>query len=285
MSSIECYRFVEDDLTSATGGLSWRVGEWNGVSGPVACCVSGLHASLTPRDSVRNVYGRRWFRAEARGEFSRQDTKFAASEMRLVEEIPPLVLRRFAVRCARRGLEQRHGMDARILRCIEATEGFLDGALGEDDLLEARRAAGALVTDPSIGPDGGRALAAALSASRAADGDAASWTAAAAGAAHAAHLAADAIAAAMALTSSYAEVHNVAKGFAAAKTADHAAAAAHSAAASGAVAHAAAVAAARGSYAPDTASDAYFAAWSAAAAQQADSHYLAQNADLIELIA
>jgi hypothetical protein len=55
--------------------------------------------------------------------------------------------------------------------------------------------------------------------------------------------------------------------------------------ASGAVAHAATVAAAGGTYAPDTASEAYFAAWSAATAHPADRHYLAQNAHLLELIA
>lgn len=288
MSSIECYRFVRDDLTSAYGSMVWRVGEWNEVSGPVACCARGLHASRTPRDSVRNVYGQRWFRAEARGEIAPRDDKFAASEMRLVEEIPAAVLRRFAVNCARRCfgyLEERHPMDARIRQCLQATDGFLDGALKEDDLLAARQAAGAVVAAGSVvGPDTGRAVAAAIAASRAADGDPASWTAAAAGAAYAATVAADAIDAAAALTGAYAEVHNVARGFAAANTADRAAVAAHTAAAAGAVAHAAAVAAASGTYAPDTASDAYFAAFSAAAAHPADGHYLTQNADLVELI-
>ena len=88
-----------------------------------------------------------------------------------------------------------------------------------------------------------------------------------------------------ALTAAYASVHNVAAGFAAANVADEAAAAARRAAASGTVAHAAAVAAARGVYAADTAADAYFAAFSAATSQSADSHYLAQNADLLGLIA
>lgn len=289
VSVIECYRFVRDDLTSANGSMSWRIGEWNEVSGTVACCSHGLHASPTPRDSVRNVYGQRWFIAEAGGEISHQGTKFAASELRLVEEIPPAVLRRFAAGCAKQSfgyLEKRHPVDARILQCIQATEGFLDGVLGEGDLLEGRRAAGAVVASgAAVGPDTGRATAAAIAASRAADGDAASWTAAAAGAAYAATIAADAIDAAATLTAAYTEVHNVAKGFAAAAVAERAAAAARTAAAAGAVAHAAAVAAASGTYAPDTASDAYFAAWSASTAHPADGHYQAQNAYLIELIA
>jgi len=80
----------------------------------------------------------------------------------------------------------------------------------------------------------------------------------------------------------YAGVHNVAKGFAAASIADQAATTARTAAASGAVAHA--VAAASGAYAPDTASDANFAAWSASTSHPADIH-LAQNAHLLKLIA
>ena len=288
-SSIECYRFVRDDLTSAHADLPWRIGEWNKVGGAIVCCSNGLHASASPRDSVRNVYGQRWFRAEARGEISHQGYKFAASEMRLVEEIPLAVLRRFAVGCARRSLsylERRHSADPRILHCIQATEDFLNGAVGEADLLKGREAATAVIdSGAAIGPDGGRAIAAAIAASRAAEGNAASWTAAAVGAAHAAQVAADAVDAAAALTAAYASVHNVAAGFAASDVADHAAAAARRAAASGAVAHAAAVAAARGFYAPDTAADAYFAAFSAAASQPADRHYLAQNAYLLELIA
>jgi hypothetical protein len=276
-------------LTSANGDMSWRVGEWNEVNGTIICCSNGLQASLTPRDSVRNVYGQRWFISEARGEIFHQGNKLAASEMRLVEEIPPAVLRRFAVGCAKRSfgyLEKRHPMDARILQCIQAAEDFLDGARGEDYLLEGRQAASAVVASGAVsGPDTGRAAAAAIAASRAANGDSASWTAAAAGAAYAANVAADAIDAAAALAAAYTGVHNVARGFAAANAADHAATAAHTAAASHAVAHAAAVAAASGAYAPDTASDAYFAAFSASAAHPADGHYLAQNADLLELIA
>ncbi|MEV6634893.1 hypothetical protein AB0M54_29505 [Actinoplanes sp. NPDC051470] len=286
---IECYRFVEDNLTSANGTMSWRVGEWNAVRGAIACCSLGLHASARPRDSVRNVYGRRWFLAEARGDIDHQENKFAASEMRLVEEIPAVVLRRFAVGCARSSLAyigKRRPLDPRVLQCVEATEEFLDGSLKTDDLLEARHAAGAVIaSEAALGPDGGRAVAAAMAASCAADGDAASWASAAAGAAHAAAVAADAIDAAAALTSAYAEVHNVARGFATAMVAERAAAAARVAAASGAVAHAAAVAAASGVYAPDTASDAYYAAFSAAATYPVDRHYLAQDAALAELIA
>ncbi|MEV0471387.1 DUF7666 domain-containing protein [Streptomyces prunicolor] len=289
-TTIECYRFVEPDLTSVNGDVTWRIGEWNRTTGPVRCCANGLHVSPTPRDSLRDVYGRRWFLAEARGEISRQTHKFAASEMRLVEEIPAAALRRFAVRCAQDALdhlERRHPVDARARQCLRAAEGFLDGTLHEADLLEARRAAGGLAASGApIGADTGRAVAATIAASRAADGDAASWASAAAAAAYAAHAAADAIEAAEAHVAVYAPVHNVAAGIAASHTADRAATAAHTAAAAGAGAHAAAaaVAAARGTYAADTAADPYFAAFSEFSAHPADTHYLAQNAVLLALI-
>jgi len=271
---------------TVNGDVTWRIGEWNRTTGPVRCCANGLHVSPTPRDSLRDVYGRRWFLAEARGEISRQTHKFAASEMRLVEEIPAGVLRRFAVRCAQDALdhlERRHPVDARARQCLRAAEGFLDGTLHEADLLEARRAAGGLAASGApIGADTGRAVAATIAASRAADGDAASWASAAA--AYAAHAAADAIEAAEAHVAVYAPVHNVAAGIAASHTADRAATAAHTAAAAGAGAHAAAVAAARGTYAADTAADPYFAAFSEFSAHLAGTHYLAENAVLLALI-
>ncbi|MER5520656.1 putative immunity protein [Streptomyces sp. NPDC002763] len=289
METLLCYRFVEDDLTSANGDVSWQVGQWNEVNGPVVCCSTGLHASLTPRDSVRNVFGKRWFIAEARGEISRRGNKFAASEMRLVEETPLIVLRRFAIECAKGSLdyiEQRQPVDIRIRRCIEAVQGYLDGETREEEMLDGREAVGdALASGAVAGADTGRAVAAAIAASRAANGNAADWAAAAAGAAYAAQAAADAIKAAGDLSASYAAVHDVAAGIAATRAADHAAAAAHTAAAAGAVAHAAAVAAARGVYGADTVSDAYFVAFSAFAEHPADQHYAAQNEGLLKLIA
>ncbi len=54
---------------------------------------------------IRNVYGQRWFISEARGEIDKQDNKFAASEMRIVDEIPKIVLQRFAIWCAKDSLK------------------------------------------------------------------------------------------------------------------------------------------------------------------------------------
>jgi len=125
-------RFVKDDLTSENGEMSWKIGEWNKVSGKIVCCTNGLHAALTPRDSIRNVYGQRWFISEARGKIVKQDSKFAASEMRIVKEIPNIVLQRFAIWCAKDCLkyyEKKYPKDKRVSDCIQTTEDYLDGKL------------------------------------------------------------------------------------------------------------------------------------------------------------
>ena len=148
MEIIKCYRFVEDDLTSKNGEMSWIIGEWKKVSGKIVCCSNGLHAALTPRDSLRNVYGQRWFISEARGEIVNQDNKFAASEMRIVKEIPKIILQRFSIWCATDCLkyyEKKYPNDMRVSDCIQTARDYLDGKIKVDELIKKREAAYASV--------------------------------------------------------------------------------------------------------------------------------------------
>jgi hypothetical protein len=282
----DCFRFVKDDLTSENGQLSWRVGEWNTVSGALVCCSNGLHAAWTPRDSLRNVCGRRWFVSEARGEIVEQGDKFAASEMRLVKEIPVAVLQRFALWCAEdcvQYYEDRFPEDEMVAECIQAAGDYLDGRIDAGELAKKRDAAGAGVAS---GGAPGRAAATAIAATMAAAApDAAAWASAAAASAHAAHAVADAHAALIASADAQAAAGNVASVAAAATAADTAAAKAHVAAAAGAAAHAAAVAAARDVALADTAADAYYAAYAAYPARAVDSCWAAQDKRLSEMIA
>jgi hypothetical protein len=280
----DCFRFVKDDLTSENGQLSWRVGEWNTVSGALVCCSNGLHAAWTPRDSLRNVCGRRWFVSEARGEIVEQGDKFAASEMRLVKEIPVAVLQRFALWCAEdcvQYYEDRFPEDEMVAECIQAAGDYLDGRIDAGELAKKRDAAGV-----ASGGAPGRAAATAIAATMAAAApDAAAWASAAAASAHAAHAVADAHAALIASADAQAAAGNVASVAAAATAADTAAAKAHAAAAAGAAAHAAAVAAARDVTLADTAADAYYAAYAAYSARAVDSCWAAQDKRLSEMIA
>jgi hypothetical protein len=285
-NTIKCYRFVRDDLSSENGELSWKIGEWNRVSGKIVCCSNGLHAALTPRDSLRNVYGQRWFISEARGEIVKQDNKFAASEMRIVEEIPKTVLQRFAIWCAYGSLkyyEKKYPKDTRAINCIQAAKDYLDGKIKVNELIKKQKTAyGA--TGVASGA-AGRAVAAVISASMSITAvNTASWANAAAAAAYATHTAADAIDASMASVDAHDAARNVASVAAAALTADTAATFAHIAAGAGAAAHAAAVTAAHNITPVDTAADAYYSAYAAYSAHSADVHSAAQDKKLLEMI-
>jgi hypothetical protein len=132
-------------LTSHRDQVSWAIGELIRVDGNIECGSNGLHASTSPRDSLGNVYGQRWFISEARGEISHGGNKFATAEMRLITEISPIVLRRFAVWCAADCLasfEGKHPEHNLLADCIEAAGAYLDGAMrGEESLSRAREAA------------------------------------------------------------------------------------------------------------------------------------------------
>ena len=284
--TIKCYRFVRDDLTSENGELSWKVGEWNKISGKIVPCSNGLHAALTPRDSLRNVYGQRWFISEARGEIVKQDNKFAVSEMRIVEEIPKIVLQRFAIWCADSSLEyyeKKYAKDTRAIDCIQAAKDYLDVKIKVDELIKMQKAAyGA--TGVASGA-AGRAIAAVISASMSITAvNTASWANAAATAAYAAHTAAAAIDASMASVDAHDAARNVASVASAALTADNAATLAHTAAGAGAAAHAAAVSAAHNIAPVDTAADAYYSAYAAYSTQSSDDYYDAQDKKLLKII-
>jgi hypothetical protein len=289
-NTIKCYRFVRDDLSSENGELSWKIGEWNRVSGKIVCCSNGLHAALTPRDSLRNVYGQRWFISEARGETDKQDNKFAASEMRIVEEIPKTVLQRFAIWCAKNSLkyyEKKYPKDTRAINCIQAAKDYLDGKIKVNELIKKQKTAyGATgVASGAAGRAAGRAVAAVIAASMSITAvNTASWANAAAAAAYATHTAADAIDASMASVDAHDAARNVASVAAAALTADTAATFAHIAAGAGAAAHAAAVTAANNITPVDTAADAYYSAYAAYSAHSADVHSAAQDKKLLEMI-
>lgn len=281
---IKCYRFVKDDLTSENGELSWKIGEWNQVSGEIICCSNGLHAALTPRDSLRNVYGQRWFTAEAKGEIINKGNKIVASEMRIIQEIPKTVVQKFAVWCAKDCLkyyENNYPEDKNVSECIQAAGNFLDGKIKLEEVDRIRKLMPAITARGAAGRAAASTSAAMFSMLAP---NSASWANAAAAAAYAAHLIAVATNEAIALVEAQTNVHNVESNANAAIIADHAAHAAHRAASAGATAHAAAVTAARNTVPADTASDAYYSSFAAFSALNNDTYYDNQNEILTELI-
>lgn len=51
------YKFLLAGGRSANGNISWKVGEWREVKGPLALCRNGFHASRAPLDALRYVAG------------------------------------------------------------------------------------------------------------------------------------------------------------------------------------------------------------------------------------
>ncbi|MBU0791854.1 MAG: hypothetical protein KKC55_15505, partial [Gammaproteobacteria bacterium] len=142
----KCYRFVNKNLTSYQDkSTKWEIKKWNKVKEKLVPCKNGLHASLTPLQSLNNIYGDRWFVAESRGKkIKKKDDKFCASEMRLIKEIPLIVIKRFALFCAKDCLKyykKRYPDDKRISNCIRDTELYLDDKISLKKLTSAWSAA------------------------------------------------------------------------------------------------------------------------------------------------
>ena len=173
--------------------------------GPVVCCESGLHASISLRDELSHRCGTALCRVECWGDVDdTKSDKIAVRHRRCLAmaDITPQ-LRLFAVLCAESVLpifEKRHPKDKRPRECIETTKRYLDGKATLDELRRARAdAAYAYAAD---------AAAAAAAAYAAADAAAAAAAAAAGAAAGAAAAAADAYAAADAAAAAAAQKAN-----------------------------------------------------------------------------
>jgi len=124
------YRWVTSDLKSQQGQVQWRIGEWYTQKGELKLCENGLHASKEPLDSLKYIFGERWFICEVKGKILHDSDKFAAEKMRLIQEIPnaKMLIVRFAVDCAKRCLpnfKKQFPEDKRPRQAIEAVEAWL----------------------------------------------------------------------------------------------------------------------------------------------------------------
>ena len=137
--------------------------------GPVACCESGLHASISLIDALSHRCGSVLCRVECWGKMSTQSDKLAAQHRKCLAmaDITPQ-LRPFAVLCAESALpifETRYPKDKRPRECIEVTRRYLDGKANIDELRSACAAADA----GGVGGAGGVGAYAACAAANAAD--------------------------------------------------------------------------------------------------------------------
>lgn len=141
---ITSYRWLKDNMTSENGVMSWELGKWNKVDGKLEICSNGLHAYTCPLESINNIFGNRWFIAEAKGEIIKEENKICCSEMRVIKEIPDIVFKKFALFCAKDALKyykKEYPNDKRVSDCIKAVEDYLDGKISLAELNAAWSAA------------------------------------------------------------------------------------------------------------------------------------------------
>ena len=168
---IPCYRFVTEDLRSENGVMQWSIGEWRRVEGELSLCNNGLHACREPTQSLSYVFGERWFSAEARGEILEEGDKFCAREMRLVKEIPIMVIHQWAVDCAYRVLsvyEEKYPGEMSPRLALEAKQAWIDNPCPETDAASAAWAAARAAARGAAGAAASAAWAAARGAASAA---------------------------------------------------------------------------------------------------------------------
>lgn len=146
---IKGFKFIGSDMKSQNGNHKWEVGKWYKHDGKLEICSSGFHACRTPLQSLKYVYGDKWFIIESRRKIiDEKDDKFVCSEMRLIKEIPiAKVVKPFAIWCAKQCLinyTKQYPNDKRVSEAIEGAELYLDGKIDLKELntrLSAARSA------------------------------------------------------------------------------------------------------------------------------------------------
>ena len=145
MKVIKGFKFIQSNMKSKNGNHLWVIGKWYKHEGKLKLCEKGFHACLTPRQSFEYIYGDKWFIVEARGKtIEAKGDKFVASEMRLIKEIPIMVLKKWALWNAKQCLKNYESWDKedkRVSDCIRVCEDFLDGKATIEQLNAAWSAA------------------------------------------------------------------------------------------------------------------------------------------------
>lgn len=280
----KCYRFVKEDMSSEYGELVWQVGEWQRVDGNLKVTERGLHASLTPRKSLDNVRGNRWFIAEYDGITDEMSDKFCASEMRLVQEIPTVVLKKFALWCAKRAsfiFKNNHDNYLIISDTIEMANSYLESSQNVENLQKQLRT----LTLLNVTGAAGRALAATISAvNTLISSNAGAWSRAAMNCAYAALILADSEKISEKLLNQQFQTSNVEGAANNAFLSDQLSLSLHKGAAAASIAHASSVSAAKNSFPVESVSDMYYSTFRAYTRMSEDKYINEQDKMLNDLI-
>jgi hypothetical protein len=146
------YKWLKDDMRSANGcEPPWEIGVWKKTEEPLVMCSVGYHASENPVHSLKYKCGNRLFIVEADGTLIKDEDKFVASEMRIVQELPAKeIIIQFALACAKNCLFRFEGLypdDPRPRQAIEAVEKYIAGIIEPEVVAYAADAAAHAVKD------------------------------------------------------------------------------------------------------------------------------------------
>jgi hypothetical protein len=281
MNEKKCFRFVKNNMHSINGKKIWKIGQWQKSNGKIEVGANGLHANFTPIASLRNNYGEKWFIAEAKGRIEKKEGKFASSEMRLIQEIPIIVLQKFAIWCGKDSLNLFKAEQLELKKLLEASEDYLNGKAKIEKVATLQKN---IIVNGVKGPTS-RTVAVVIAASNTILApNVAAWANAAATGSHAVHLAVDANNFIMRLAEDYNNITNVESIAKVARLSNRVTEAIHKSASAGSKAHAATVLAARNEFPTELASDPYYSSFAAFSFIDEDKYLIEQNEQLIELI-
>ena len=139
------YKFITKDWRSKEGNIKWKLGEWQKHEGKIKLCESGFHACKIPLQALEYIYGDIFVLVEYKGKIiNDKNDKFVCSQMRIIKEIPEIILKRWAIAQAKScvaNYEKEYPKDKRVSDCIKAAEDYLDGKISLKQLDSAESAA------------------------------------------------------------------------------------------------------------------------------------------------
>jgi len=123
------YKFLREGLKSQSGGLRWKLNEWQKTTGKIEMCNNGFHCSKQPYDAFSYVQGEILAEVEVRGKHLDGDNKECWEEMRIVkaykwQKNDSVLLAIYAARLVLKIYEDKYPDDKRPREAIEAAEAY-----------------------------------------------------------------------------------------------------------------------------------------------------------------
>jgi hypothetical protein len=130
MKIIKRWKFLRTGLKSENGGLKWKKGEWQKVTGELELCRNGLHCSKNAYDAFSYVQGEILAEVECRGKHLFDENKECWEEQRVVKTYrwtkkDSVRLAIYSAESCLKNYEKIYPKDKRPRQAIEATKRWL----------------------------------------------------------------------------------------------------------------------------------------------------------------